>query len=252
MGKLALQLYSVRDMAEVNLLETIRKVSEMGYEGVQFAGFFNHSAEKVRTELDASQIVPAGAHVGIDLLVHHFDETINFHQSIGNDLIICPSLPENMRSTSDEYFRAAEQLNRIGEKLEKAGMTFGYHNHAFEFETFAGKTGFDILFENTDPAYVKMELDCFWASVAGFDPLRTISKYADRCVSLHMKDMKMEGEKKVSTEIGSGILDIWKIIESGKANHVDWFIVEQEDFAKHPMESAEENAGELKKIMVGL
>ncbi|PAV31237.1 hypothetical protein CIL05_00855 [Virgibacillus profundi] len=249
MGKLGLQLYSVKDAAEKDLLGTIRKVSEMGYEGAQFAGFFNHSAEDVKAEIDAAGIVPAGAHVGIDQLENNLDETIKFHQLIGNDLIICPYLPENMRSGSDEYYQTAAVLNKLGKQLKESGIAFGYHNHAFEFDSFDGKTGFDILYENTDPAYVKMELDCFWASNAGYDPLEIIEKYDNRCVSLHIKDMKVAGDKKVSTEIGTGTLDIGKLIESGKKHQVDWFVVEQEDFTKDPLVSAEENASELKKII---
>lgn len=80
---------------------------------------------------------------------------------------------------------------------KKAGFTFGYHNHDFEFETFENQTGFDLLFEQTDPDLVKVELDCYWASYAEHDPLKILEKYQDRVVSLHIKDMKIvDGKKK--------------------------------------------------------
>ncbi|OZU88349.1 hypothetical protein CIL03_11915 [Virgibacillus indicus] len=150
MGKLGLQLYSVRDATGDNLLTTIRNASEMGYEGTQFAGFFDYPAKEVKAELAAAGIITAGAHVGIDQLVNNLDEVMRFHEVIDNDLIICPSLPENMRTKPDDYYRTAEILNGIGRKLKGAGFRFGYHNHAFEFEADEGKTGFDILYEQED------------------------------------------------------------------------------------------------------
>lgn len=249
MGKMGLQLYSVKEAAESNLLQTIEIVAEMGYQGVQFAGFFNHAAEEVKSKMNESGITPAGAHVPITAFQKHLDDTLRFHDKIENNLLICPYLPEEMRQTADDYKRTAELFNQIGKQVKEAGFLFGYHNHNFEFTAFDGKTGFDILYENTDPEWVKMELDCFWASNAGYDPLEIIRKYSNRCVSLHIKDMKEDGEKKISTEIGTGSLSFEPLIQAGNENSVDWLVVEQEDFTKDPLASATENARELKKIV---
>lgn len=249
MGKIGLQLYSVKEAAGENLLGTIEDVAEMGYQSAQFAGFFNHSAKDVKSKMDNVGIEPAGAHVPVTDFQENLDDTLRFHEAIDNHLLICPFLPEEMRRTADDYKRTAELFNDIGKRVKESGFSFGYHNHAFEFEAFGGKTGFDILYENTDPDYVKMELDCFWASNAGFDPLDIIRKYTDRCVSLHIKDMTQDGDKKVSTEIGTGTLSFEPLIRAGNEHGVEWFVVEQEDFTKDPMESAAENVKELKKIV---
>jgi sugar phosphate isomerase/epimerase len=253
MGKIGLQLFTVRKEAEKNLLGTVEKAADMGYEGVQFAGFFDTSANQLKKIMEDKSIQPAGAHVGIDqLLGDRLEESLDYNERIGNRLIICPALPREMRKNADDYRKTAEKLNKIGEKCKKLGFTFGYHNHDFEFELFDGQTGFEILFENTDAALVKMELDCAWASYAGYEPIEIIKKYQDRCVSLHVKDLKKYRNKKVSTEIGNGYLNIAQLVETGKQHGVEWFTVEQEDYEREPMESAKINAVNLKQILTGI
>lgn len=250
MAKIGLQLYSLRDKTKEDFLGTIRKVGEMGYDGVQFAGFFDTPAEKVKQVMGEAGVVAAGSHMGYDtLLGEELDRTLAYNQVIGNGLIICPALPGNLQGSVDAYKRAAESLNMIGERCEQQGFTFGYHNHHFEFADLGdGQRGFDILFENTDPAFVKMELDCYWASHAGFDPEEIIRKYKDRCVSMHIKDMKRVGEKKVTTEIGDGELDIKGLLNIGDQHSVRWFTVEQEDFDQDTLESAAVNLTNLKEF----
>lgn len=249
MGEIGLQMYSIREAAEKDFLKTIESVADMGYKGAQFAGFYEHAAVDVKAKMDACNIVAAGAHVPFSDLKNDLDATLKFHEEIGNRLIICPYLPEEMRTTADDYKQTAEQLNEIGRKMKQSGFTLGYHNHAFEFEQFNGKTGFDILFEHSDPAHLKMELDCFWVAYAGLDPLKVIEKYADRCASLHIKDMKKDNDKQISTELTTGILPLKDYINKGKDIDVAWYVVEQEHFSQDPLISAEKNVQALKSIV---
>lgn len=249
MTKLGLQLYSVKKAAEEDLLGTLEKVAEMGYEGVQFAGFHGHSKEAVKNKLEQLNLKVAGAHVPIESFQDGLDELLDYHNAIDNHLLICPYLPENMRKTADDYKRTAELFNQTGKKLAESGFKFGYHNHAFEFDQFNGKTGFDILYENTDPNYVKMELDCFWAVHAEHYPIDLIQKYSNRLVSLHLKDLKIKDNKPVSTEIGTGVIDIKSLINLGYHHQADWLIVEQEDFVQDPLKSAAQNIVEIKKML---
>ncbi|RDW21469.1 sugar phosphate isomerase/epimerase [Oceanobacillus arenosus] len=248
MENVGLQFWSIKDAAEQDLLQLIRKVAEMGYTGAQFAGFGNYSAEEVKETMAEAGIKAAGAHVQLELLENQLDETLKYHETIGNDLLIVPYLQENRRTTVDDYKRTAELLNGIGQKVRAAGFSLGYHNHDFEFERFDSKTGFDILYENTDANYLKMELDCFWASYAGHDPIAVIEKYADRCVSLHIKDMKIVDAQPISTELGTGTLPLATYMKKGNEVGVKWFIVEQEHFTKDPLESAAENVKAIRNI----
>lgn len=245
MENLGLQLYSVKEAAEKDLLGVLEQVAEMGYKGVQFAGFFSHSATEVKAKMDEVGLKAAGAHVQLSEFQDNFDELIAYHKEIDNKILICPFLPEEMRTTADDYKRTAKLFNKIGKKVKDAGFSFGYHNHAFEFDLFDGKTGFDILYENTDPELVKMELDCFWAVHAGQTPDKIMKQYSDRLFSLHLKDLIIEDGEPISTEIGNGVINVVELIEDGKSWNVDWFIVEQEDFKGDPLESAKQNAKEV-------
>ena len=250
MGKFGLQLYSVRDAAKADLLGTVRKVADMGYQGVQFAGFFDTPAKALKQVLDEKQISVAGTHTGLDALTgDKLKETMAYNHEIGNDLVICPFLDVSARSTRDDYKRTAEQFNKIGQACKDNGLTFAYHNHNFEFDTFDGETGFDLLFGQTDPELVKVELDCYWATFAGYEPEAIINKYKNRIVSLHIKDMKKENGEPRSIEIGSGTLDIKGLIKQGEDNGVGWFVVEQEQFDGDPMESAKVNMDHLNKLI---
>jgi sugar phosphate isomerase/epimerase len=250
MKNIGLQLFSVREKTEKDLLGTIRRLADDGYESLQFAGFFGTSAEELKAVLDEKDIKVAGAHIGLHQLQDdQFEQSLQYHETIGNDLLICPVLPREMRETGDDYKRTAEILNQVGEKCKQAGFTFGYHNHDWEFKQYDGKTGFDLLFENTDPVLVKMELDCFWAKYAGYEPTDIIQKYKERCISLHLKDMKWKGDKKVSTEIGTGVLNLGEYVHVGEQHGVKWFVIEQEDYDRDPMDIAHDNLKNLQSII---
>ncbi|MEK5036966.1 sugar phosphate isomerase/epimerase family protein [Sporosarcina sp. FSL K6-3457] len=249
MENVGLQFWSIKEAVEKDLLGMIESVAEMGYKGAQFAGFGSHTAEDVKKKMDEVGIKAAGAHVQLTQLETQFDETLRYHEKIENEFIIVPYLPEELRKTGDDYKRLAELLNDIGQKALARGFSLGYHNHDFEFDIFNGKTGFDILYENTDADHLKIELDCFWAAVTGNNPLDIIEKYGDRVVSLHIKDMKMDGDQKISTELGTGTLPLAEYVEKGKEHNVKWFIVEQEHFTKDPVASAAQNAKTLKNIV---
>lgn len=250
MSKIGLQLYSVKEAAAQDFLGTLQKVGEMGYEGVEFAGFFDTPAHEVKQVLDDTDLICAGSHVPFDKLGEdQLPELLAYHQQIGNDLIICPYLPQRFQDSVDGYKEASQTLQAAGEIATKAGFTFGYHNHDFEFKSFNGQTGFDLLFEHTQPEHVRIELDCYWASFAGYDPIAYIHKLQNRLIALHIKDMKIENGKKRSTEIGTGELDLLAQMKTGHQYQVPWFTVEQEQFDGDPLDSADQNAQAMKQLL---
>ncbi|MEH7012537.1 sugar phosphate isomerase/epimerase [Neobacillus niacini] len=250
MSIIGLQLFSVQKDAEKDFLGTVQKVADLGYGAIQFAGFFQTPAQEVKRVMDSNGMKTAGAHVGItQLLGDELLKTFDYHHILENNLLICPGLPIEMRLSEDDYKKAAETLNHIGETCKSSGFLFGYHNHDFEFDRFANKTGFDLLFENTNPEHVKVELDCFWAAFANQDPFVIIEKYKDRVVSLHMKDLKIVNGKKMGTEIGNGQIDFETLIKIGNEFNIEWFTVEQEEFQRDPYESLAINVNNLNNII---
>ena len=249
MSKIGLQLYSIKELTQEDFLGTLKKVGEIGYDGVEFAGFFDTPASDLKKVLDDSDLVPCGSHTGIELLQDNLDETIEYNLEIGNPYIICPFLPEHMRDSAGAYKEIAQLFNEIGQRCSDNGLQFGYHNHDFEFKKFDGQYGLDILLSNTDPKLVQMELDTFWVEYTGLKAIDFMKKYPEHFKSLiHIKDMKSLDDK-TNTEIGKGVMDFKEIIEVARDLEIEWYIVEQESFDIPQLESIKESLEYLRTIV---
>ena len=179
-----LQLYSVRDLTEKNLEEALRQVAALGYKFVEFAGFFGHTAEQVKRMLDENGLTVSGTHTGWDeLRPEQIEETIAYHKAIGNTNII---IPWGDYSTREKLEECLAILNSAGASLAKEGITLGYHNHHFEFETTDyGVRVYDEMLARTD---VEFEIDTYWVWVAGLDPIELLEQLKGRVRVIHLKD----------------------------------------------------------------
>jgi sugar phosphate isomerase/epimerase len=235
------QLYTVRDEMKVDFEGSLAKVAAIGYKEVEFAGYFDHSPKDVRAAIDRHGLVSPGCHVAYDTLGDQWPGQIESAKVIGQNYIVCPWIPEDLRKDKDIWKKAAETFNRAGEASKKAGIQFAYHNHWFEFLPVDGKLPYDFLLENCDANLVKMELDLCWITVAGGDPIQYFNRYPGRFPLVHVKDMRKlpkvtaaggqnfgDSLKADMTEVGSGIID-WKRIfaHSGTAG-IKHYIVEHD------------------------
>ena len=223
-----LQLYTVRDHLERDFKGTLEKVANMGFHGLEFAGYGGLSAAQVKQLCESFQIKPISAHIALTLLEESTKE-LDYATELGLTYIVCPWLPPEHRQSLDDYIQVADTLNRIGEQCEKRGLVFAYHNHAFEFEVKndEGQFGLDVLFAHTDPSLVKVELDIYWVQRAGLSIDNYIDRYAGRLPLLHLKDMA-ESESKEDKPLGEGRLNIPAIIAHAKQAGTEWFFVEQD------------------------
>jgi sugar phosphate isomerase/epimerase len=248
---LGVQLYTVRKQMKHDFEGTLAKVAAIGYKEVEFAGYFKHSPQDVRTILDRLGLVSPAPHVAYDTLGDKFPEQIESAKIIGQSYIVCPWIPEKIRKQPHGWQDAVETFNRAGEASQKAGIQFAYHNHWFEFlpvNSVDGKLPYDFLLEHCDPNLVKMELDLCWITLGGGDPLKYFDRYPGRFPLVHVKDMKKLptvsaggaqdfGDRLTDmTEVGSGVID-WKSIfaQSEKAG-IKHYIVEH-DKAAAPFDS---------------
>jgi len=243
---IALQLYSVRDDASKDLPRVLEAVAKMGYEGVDFAGFYGHSAGAIRKMLDDNGLQCAGAHVGLDLLLEDkLEETVEFHKTIGNRFLIVPSLPKERRESRDAWLGAAKLFNKLARRLEPFDMRTGYHNHSVEFEPMDGERPWDTLFSNTIRRVV-MQLDTGNCIAGGGDPALFLVRYRGRATTVHLKEHSREGTKVV---VGEGDVQwetVFELCES--IGGTKWYIVEQESYPYPPMESAERCVKNLKEM----
>jgi sugar phosphate isomerase/epimerase len=235
---IALQLYTVREDLASDFRGTMRKVAEMGYKAIEFAGYGGMTAADLKSFVGELGLQPVATHISLDVLEQDPSAAMAYAAEVGCTHAGCPYLPENRRGDAAGYRALAGILSRAGAKAKEYGLSFFYHNHAFEFEKLDGRYALDILYEAADPQLVKAEFDVYWAQYGGVDPAAYIRKLGRRCTLLHMKDMA-PGPDRHFAEIGEGILDIDAIVQAGQEVGAQWYIVEQDRaYDRTPLEAA--------------
>jgi len=240
----AIQLYSVRDAMEKDYAGTLKRIADLGYKGVEFAGFGGFSALQMKDLLKELGLTPAGSHTNVKTLQENLDEIIEYNLTIGNKYIVCPS---NKYESIEDYITAAKFYDECGEKIRAHGLEFLYHNHNFEFMKYDGEYGLDIIFNSVKPENVGAELDLGWIFYTGIDPAAYLKNFKKRCPLVHIKDFLSVGER-TFTEIGNGLVDVKGIAAAAVEAGVEWLIVEQDVSNITSMESARINLENLKKM----
>lgn len=224
---LGVQLYTVRDLFEVDARATLEALAEIGVKDCETAGLFEYSAADVRAMLDDNGLVSRSGHVRLEWLRDEavFASTLEDAATLGQDRLYLGWIPEEERG-NDKYKALAELLNRRGEEAKAAGMMLGYHNHEFEFIEEDGTTGYDILLSETDPALVTMELDFFWAADAGVDAKAIIESAPGRFTSCHIKDRDAAGEM---VPVGDGTIDFKTLLPLAEKAGFERFYIEHDN-----------------------
>jgi sugar phosphate isomerase/epimerase len=245
MGKIpvAVQLYSVRNTAEKDLAGVLKAVKAMGYEGVEFAGYYGHDAKQLKTLLDDNGLKCAGAHVGIHtLLGDELEKSVEFHKIIDNKFPIVPGLGSEWTHSTEAWKKTAGVFNEIAEKLAAYGMQTGYHNHHTEFKPFeaGGELPWDTFFGNTVTSVV-MQFDTGNALHGGSsgNALDFLTNYPGRAQTIHLKDYDIPNDT-YDTPVGEGSVPFDKIFEICESTGgTEWYIVEYEAPAYPEMEGIE-------------
>jgi sugar phosphate isomerase/epimerase len=232
--QVALQLYTVRDETSRDFVGTLRRVAQLGYAGVEFAGYGSLSSQQLAALLTETGLRAVGSHVRLEELQGtKLDDSIRFCLDIGCSNLVLPWLANEWR-TPEGIQSLAPQLNAIGQRCQEQGLTFAYHNHNFEFARVDGGYLFDTLLQATDSALVKLELDVYWAAYSGVNPVEFLQAHADRIALVHLKDMAADHSM---TEVGKGILDIENILAFSQDRGI-WGIVEHDHPTLPSLESA--------------
>ncbi len=234
---IALQLYSVRDDCAKDLSLTLQAVAQMGYEGVEFAGYYDRTAEELRGMCDDLELKIVGTHTGINtLLGDELEKTVAFNKTLGNPYLIVPGLPGEYSNSKEAWLKTAKIFNEIAEKVADQGMFTGYHNHTGEFQEMDGEMPWDIFCSNTDDSVVT-QIDTGHVLRAGADNVTYIERYPGRSKLVHIKEFSATNDKAV---IGEGDIpwdDVFNACET--VGGTEWYIVEQESYAYPPIECAE-------------
>src|SRR5271156_2747408 len=267
---IGLQLYSVRDLMPKDYEGTLQQLGALGYREVEAAGFFGHTPAQVKQAMDHAGLNCVSAHYPLRDLLPKVDETIQFGKDLGLKYIVCASPwvkdPSRVKDpgsraardamTLDDWRWNAEQFNRIGERVNAAGIRFAYHNHTPEFRSENGVVFYDELMKATDPAKVTMEMDCGWVIVGGKNPVDYLKRYPTRFSLLHVKDFKLSGEPGSDTnpppsaELGQGSIDYRPIFLAAKKANIKHAFVEQEQYDMPPMDALKIDAEYMKALTV--
>lgn len=231
---IALQLYSIRHDCEKDLPGTLKAVAEMGYAGVDFAGYYGYDAPTIRAMLDDLGLKAAGCHTGIQtLLGDELPKTVEFNHILGNKFLIVPGLPESYRNSRDAWRATADLFNEIAAKLKPEGMFTGYHNHHIEFAPLDGELPWDTFFGNTVPEVI-MQIDLGNALHGGADPVAFLKRYPGRAKTVHLKAYSATNDKALIGEDDVDWAAVFRICDADPVT--EWYIVEQESYAYPPLE----------------
>ena len=247
----AVQVYSVRDSAEANLADTLRKIKEMGYDGVEFAGLYGYAPEYIKGLIDALELIPVSAHIPLDEMLEDPHKTFAAYQTIGVKFAAVPYVTPERRPGAEKFFETIDEIAKIGAIAKQYGITLLYHNHDFEFKKVDGEYGLDILYSKVPKDYLETELDTCWVNVGGEVPAEYIAKYSGRTPVVHLKDFYMtgnlpkhlyqliginEGEVEEDTEstfefrpVGHGMQDMPAILAAAEASGAQYVVVEQDE-----------------------
>ncbi len=221
------QLYTVRDLFEVDPQATLAALAEIGIRDCETAGLFDHSAADVRAMMDDLGLVSRSGHVRLPWLRDDatFASTLEDASTLGQDRLYLGWIPEEERAP-DKYKALAELLNKRGEEAKAAGMMVGYHNHEFEFVEQDGVTGYGILLEETDAELVTMELDLYWIAHAGLDAGTVFDRSPGRFSAVHIKDRTASGEM---ASVGDGLVDFKALLPQAQYAGVNRFYIEHDN-----------------------
>lgn len=262
---IGLQLYTVRELMDQNPADTLAKVAKVGFnsvEGATYTGtekFYGMDPATFLKLLKDNGLVMPSAHYrlgeektnGEDVkgtMLHDWDKAVEDAAAVGLKYMVCAYLSAAERGGLDHYKYVADQLNIAGEKCKKAGIQLCYHNHDFEFIKQDNTYPMDILF-SADKDLVKFEMDLYWVTKAGMDPVALFNQHPGRFPLMHLKDMDKTPQKEF-TEVGNGVIDFKTILKHQKTAGLKYFFVEQDKCPGSPIDSITQSYNYIKKNLV--
>lgn len=239
--RIGAQFYTLRDYIQTleEFDSTCRQVAEMGYQIIQISGT-PLPAKEMRKIADQYQLKTVVTHRGFPDFVKDVDEIIEYNRILGSEYCGVGSMPFEYTSSLETLEDFIRKANAAAEKIREAGMTFAYHNHAFEFIRLEGETIMERLLKGLDPEKTAFIVDTYWLQYGGVNPAAFIRKLGKRAAVLHFKDYAMvpgEFQKQIMAEVGQGNLEWDDILAACDEAGAKWALVEQDICAGSPFDS---------------
>ncbi len=263
---IGLQLYTVREPMASDPAGTLAKVAQLGYnsvEGATYTGtenFYGMDAAAFKKVLQQNGLIMPSAHYrlgeeqqnGADVkgtILHDWQKAVDDAAAVGIKYMVCAWLAPSERGGLDHYKQLASNLNKGAEVCKKSGIQLCYHNHDFEFEKQNDQYPYEVLLKETDKDLVKMEVDLYWVSKAGQDPIKLFNEHPGRFPLWHVKDMDKTPQHNF-TEVGNGVIDFKSIFKQVDKAGMKYFFVEQDQTPGSPFDSITQSIAYIKKNLV--
>lgn len=239
-----LQLYTVRDAIANDLPGSLQKLSDLGYKNLEMASyadgkFYGMAPKEFQKLVEGLGMKIVSSHTSVEaegITTASAQQMADAHAEIGVEYCVQPWIEEKDRNV-ETYKKMIAEWNKVGEIMKNVGIQFGYHNHNFEFLPTDGMVPYyDIFMKEMDADLITMELDCYWATKAGQDPVEMFNKYPGRFQLLHFKDMAAEVsepfytvDKDDITSVGAGLIDYKRIYDAREKAGMKYFFVEDDN-----------------------
>ena len=255
---IGLQLYTLREQLEKDAPGTIKQLAAIGYKDVEIYSLYGKTPAEFGQILKDNGITASSGHYLLPAVKSEWNERIADAKTLGLRYMVIAILPPEERKSLDDYKKLAELFQTAGEATQKAGIQFCYHNHNFEFQKLGDTMPYDYLLKTLDPKLVKFEMDCFWVTHAGQDPVAYFQKYPGRFPLLHIKDMKdkpaptqeLDAKMGLFAPVGSGSIDWKRIFEAAKVGGMEHYYVEQDYCEIPPLEAVKTSYQYLDRLKV--
>jgi sugar phosphate isomerase/epimerase len=285
--RIGLQLFSMPKMLEKDFREGIAFIAGLGYSEVELygpypfsapeaiakwaaitpqlgfsgSGFFGLTAAQVHSILGEYRLAVPSMHTDLLTLQRQMGALAEAAHVLGATYVTLPSIPADKRKSLDDFKRMADGFNSIGTQARRYGLKFAYHNHGYGLHEMQGQIPLKLMLQQTDPTLVFFEMDIYWMTAGGGDPVQYLKDYPTRYKLLHLKDMKERRQFKgdggdpsqwielfpYMTSVGDGVLDIKGIVSQGRRSGVEYFFVEQ-DMVADPQVALKRSADFLLKL----
>ena len=237
MKPISLQLYTVRQAAAQDFVGVLKTVADIGYKGIEFAGLHGHDPKEIARIVSDLGMQVSSSHTALPT-PENVQQIVDTESELGNKRVISGVGPDDLK-TVDACKAVAEKFNQAAELLKPHGMTYGFHNHWWEFDKLDGRYVYDILMQEAPGVFG--ELDVYWCAFGKADPVEVTARYKSRLPMLHIKDgMLIEGNH-VHTAVGSGKLDMPAIIGAADPSVLEWLIVELDECDTDMMEAVRQS-----------
>ena len=253
-----LQLYTLRDQLEKDVAGTIQQVAKIGYRDVEIYSLYGKSPAEFKKILSDNGITASSGHYLLKDVKSGWEKHVDEAKTLDLKYMVNAILQPEERKSFDDFKRLVEVFTKAAETTQKGGIQFCYHNHNFEFKKYGNTTAYDYLLNTLDPKLVKFEMDCFWVTHGGHDPVAYFNKYPGRFPLLHIKDKKdhpaptheLDAKMGLFAPVGQGTINWKRIFAAAPKGGMQHYYVEQDYCEKPPLEAIKISYDYLSKLQV--